>query len=166
MRDLADIERLIDSGTALIFVETSDAARLEELASRLATRTGKPAWRWALATGLTRLGPGGLPQRGAGKPADLLAQVLATPEPALWLLHDLARYLGEPLIVSQLREIAARARATAHSLLVPGCAASRRASTSRCRRARSSRSSCTKRRKRTASASAAVSRRRRPRSRR
>jgi hypothetical protein len=119
MRDLADIERLIDSGTALIFVETADSARLEELTARLGTRTGRRAHRWALATGVTRLDGNGAGVRVA-KPADLLAQILAAPDPGLYLLLDLARYLDDPLIVSQLREIAARSRAMAHSLLIPG----------------------------------------------
>jgi SpoVK/Ycf46/Vps4 family AAA+-type ATPase len=120
MRDLADIERLIDSGTALIFVETADTTRLEELGGRLGVRTGRRAFRWALATGLTRLDGNGAPIRAAAKPADVLAQILATPDPGLYLLLDLARYLDDALIVSQLREIATRNRALKHSLLVPG----------------------------------------------
>jgi AAA+ superfamily predicted ATPase len=122
MRDLQDLELLIDLGTPLVFVETSDSARLDELFQRLGTRTGKPLFRWALATGMRAVGPSAMATRPGSKPAEVLSQILAATEPALYLLLDLVRYLDDALIVSQLREIAARCEKIAHTLILPGAA--------------------------------------------
>ena len=124
MRDLDDLEVLIDTGTPLIFIQTGDSARAESLVQRLGTRQAAPLYRWSLATGLSR---GGEPPAASGaalKPAQMLAQVLSLREPALFLLFDLPRYLDDPLIISQLREIAARHGSVPHTLLLIGGAVS------------------------------------------
>src|SRR5437870_428115 len=120
MPDLEDLESLIVTGTPVIFVETADAGRLEDLCRRLGTRCGKPLYRWALATGLARSDGGAVMLGPGSQPAQILSQVLSLPDPALFLLLDLVRYLEEPLIISQLREIAARYERVPHTLIVPG----------------------------------------------
>ncbi len=124
MRDLDDLELLIDTGTPLIFIQTGDAARAESLVRRLGARNGAPLYRWSLATGLSRGGeqPAPAAAGNALKPSQMLAQVLSLREPALFLLFDLPRYLDDPLIVSQLREIATRHASVPHTLLLIGSA--------------------------------------------
>ncbi len=119
MRDLTELERLIDTGTPLVFVDTTDLARVEELAGRLATRSGRPAFRWSLATGLIQV-DGGTLVRAVTKPSDVLAHILAAADPALYLLFDLPEFLDEPLVVSQLREVATRRERLGHSVLLAG----------------------------------------------
>jgi len=124
MEDLEDLELLIATGTPLIFVETGDSARIAQLFQRLSARSDRPAFKWSLATGLVGVGAdGAVPAvRAAGKPSDVLAQVLLAREPGLYLLYDLPRYLEDALVVSQLREIAGRHASTPHSLLLVGAA--------------------------------------------
>src|SRR6187401_819443 len=98
MRDLDDLEVLVDNGTPLIFVETLDTTRLEDLCRRLGTRSGRPVFRWTLATGLARFD--GAPLVGSGvEPAQVLAHVMTMTQAGLFLLLDLARYLGDGLIL-------------------------------------------------------------------
>jgi len=120
MNDLARLEQLIDARTPLLFADTPDPAPVESLLRRIATRSGRPLYRWTLATGLQRLDQALAPQRFNAKPSDVLGHILAVREPALFMLLDLARYLEDPLTVSQLREIGLRHAEVPHTLLMIG----------------------------------------------
>ncbi|MDB5973146.1 MAG: ATPase [Hydrocarboniphaga sp.] len=125
MSDLEDLALLVDARTPLIFVDSSDAARVEDVFARVATRCGRPLYRWSLASGLSRGDGTAVPgDRGDNQAADILAQILAQHELALFLLHDLARYLEDPLTVSQLREIGLRHTQVPHTLVLVGSALS------------------------------------------
>ena len=121
MGDLEQLEGLVDNGTPLVFVETADSSRLEDICTRLSTRCARPYFRWSLASGLTRNGGGTLMGPGA-QPAQVLQHVLSIREPSLFLLLDLSKFLDDALIVSQLREIALRNRSMQHCLLMAGAA--------------------------------------------
>src|SRR5262249_13849414 len=121
MSDLEQLESLVDNGTPLVFVETADPSRLEDICARLSTRCSRPSFRWSLASGLTRNGGGTLMGPGA-QPAQVLQHVLSIREPSLFLLLDLSKFLDDALIVSQLREVALRNRAGQHCLLMAGAA--------------------------------------------
>jgi hypothetical protein len=121
MRDLEDLELLVDMGTPLVFIQSGDTQRVETLCARVSTRCGMPLHRWSLAAGLTRGDDAPAPAIQV-QPADLLARILAAAEPGLWLLLDLAGYLEEKLVLSQLREIALRHERVPHTLLLPGSA--------------------------------------------
>lgn len=128
MRELEDLELLIKSSTPLVFVDTVDAQRCEELFLRLARREDRVHWRWSQARGLSRSGAdtgAASSALGAGsKPQQVLAQILAQREPGLWLLFDVVPHLEETLVASQLREIALRHAQIPHTLLLAGAGAS------------------------------------------
>ena len=127
MSDLEDLQLLVEARTPLIFVDSSDAARVEEVFARVATRSGRPLYRWSLASGLSRRDGGkDTPVAGSSgaQAVDVLGQILAQREPALFLMHDLPRYLEDPLTVSQLREIGLRHTQVPHTLVLIGPALS------------------------------------------
>jgi len=111
MAEIEDLELLIATRTPLILVETLETARVEEMFRRLAQRIGRPSFRWALATGLQALEPPTEIVAKCQKPVDVLQQVLRTPAAALYLLLDLQRAFDDPVVLSQLQEIAARCTA-------------------------------------------------------
>jgi hypothetical protein len=122
MQDLQELEARIEAGIALLFLETADTVRVEEVFARLGPRFGRPMYRWSLATGLAALG--GTPTTSATtKPGDTLQRILGMREPAFFLLFDLDRYLDDALVLSQLREIAARQDEVPHVLLIAGAGA-------------------------------------------
>jgi len=122
MANIQELELLVTTRTPLILVETVETARVEELFRRLTTRTGRPLFRWALATGLQALEP---PSTVATcqKPADVLQYVLQSRTAAMFLLLDLHRVFDDPVILSQLQEIAARREQVAHTLALVGAEA-------------------------------------------
>ena len=122
MQDLQDLETNIEAGVALIFVESSDSVRVEEVFVRLGPRFGRPMYRWSLATGLAALS-GAAAVASAAKPGETLQRILGMHEPAFFLLLDLDRYLDDALVLSQLREIASRHAQVPHVVVIAGAAA-------------------------------------------
>src|SRR5688500_19746082 len=116
MQDLHELEAKVEAGVALVFVDSADSVRVQEVFSRLGPRFGRPMYRWSLATGLapladsspltpkvaaTSVSPGGA--GSAGKPGETLQRILAMREPAFFLLLDLDKYLDDALVLSPLR---------------------------------------------------------------
>jgi hypothetical protein len=123
MHDLHELERLVRAGTAIIAVDTVDIARSEEVYAALGRKSDRPTWRYSLASGLAR---SGMPTSvlGPGRaPHEVLAHILSIKVPAVWWLLDLVPQLADPMITSQLRELALRHRETPHTLILVGAGA-------------------------------------------
>lgn len=118
MNELHDLERLIDTRTPLILIETADPSPIETLFRRLGERSGLPAWRWTLAHGLQRLDDLQTPNRHLAEPQKLLAHLLTLTQPGLYLLQDLQRSLSDALVISQLRELCVRHARLPHTLAI------------------------------------------------
>ena len=118
MSDLQDLQLLVAARTPIIFFDTAEPDHAEELFRAIAGVARRPLFRWTLAKGLLRLDGTFVPQRFNAKPSDVLAQVLATPTPGIYLLLDLQSFLDDPLVRSQLREIAEQCKRTPHTLVV------------------------------------------------
>jgi SpoVK/Ycf46/Vps4 family AAA+-type ATPase len=117
MTDIRELELLVESRTPIILVQTTEMRRVEDLLRRLTVRTGRPLYRWTLATGLQALEPPGdldLCQ----KPTDLLQHILQARAAGLYLLLDLHRVLDDPVILSQLQEISSRHDQSPHTLVL------------------------------------------------
>jgi len=106
MSDKQDLELLISSGTALLFIESDDEKEVESLFERLATRLGRQLLRWSVASGLRNLQNGQTIQHGAREPAKVLAEIAGSTVPSIYLLMDIHHWLDDPLILRQLKEIA------------------------------------------------------------
>ncbi|MEN8207308.1 MAG: AAA family ATPase [Pseudomonadota bacterium] len=120
MNELKDLELIIDSGTPIILLETHDERRVQALFRRLATRLGKPLYRWSVATGLHRLDSDYAITKAKQKPAELLGHILAAREPGLYLLLDFHPWLDDPVTVRLLREAAQMHHSVAHTLVLVG----------------------------------------------
>ncbi len=119
MTDIRELELLVATRTPLILVQTTEARRVEELLRRLGTRTGRALHRWTLATGLQAIEPPGATE-GCQKPTDLLQHILQARTAGLYLLLDLHPVFDDPVVLSQLQEIAARHEQVPHALVLVG----------------------------------------------
>ena len=120
LRELEDLELLIAARTPLILIESIERDRIEQLFLRAARRSGRMVFRWTLAHGLQRIDAGSMPaNRTVIDPQRMLAHINSMTVPAIYLLYDLHGYLDEPVIVSQLRELAASRVQTTLALVGP-----------------------------------------------
>jgi AAA+ superfamily predicted ATPase len=120
MTDIKELELLVATRPPLVLVETTEILRVEELFRRFTVRTGLPLFRWALATGLQALVPPNSAVAPCRKPTDLLQFVLQARVAALYLMLDLQRVFDDPVVLSQLQEIAARHEKMPHTLVLVG----------------------------------------------
>jgi hypothetical protein len=120
MHDLHEIQRLVRAGTPIIAVDTVDIARSEEIFAALARNADRPTWRYSLASGLARAGMPASTLGPGRAPHEVLAHILSIKIPGVWWLLDVAPQIGDPMIKSQLREIALRHREVPHTLILVG----------------------------------------------
>ncbi len=118
MNDLKDLETLVESGTPIVLIETNEEGRVEELFRRLSTRMGRPLFRWSIATGLVRLDIPAVGGAGGQGAAEVLARIMATAEPGLYLLFDIHHWIDDPLTLRALRELGQNHSRVAHTLVL------------------------------------------------
>ncbi|HET9483900.1 MAG TPA: AAA family ATPase [Xanthomonadales bacterium] len=118
MTDLHDLATLIRSGTALITIETDDEARIVETFRHAVGQVWRPLYRWTITEGLKRLD---LDAEGREVPPDATATLQAIKderERSIYLLCDFHPYLRYPMTLRLVREILARERCAAHTLVL------------------------------------------------
>jgi hypothetical protein len=123
MNDRHDLELVLDSGTPLIVVETTDETRLLDLLRDLATshaRQGyRPLFRWSVTDGLQRVDMALEAQTHEINPEQVLRHIRGVQKAGIYALLDFHPFLGEPLNVRLLKDVAlAATRANITVLLI------------------------------------------------
>jgi len=107
MRDLHDLELLLRADTPILLIETLEESRVLQLASRLALGQGEPAFCWTVTEGLRRIDLDVANfQLELSEPLEVLRQLKLTTQPGLYLLLDFHPFLGDPLHVRLIKEVA------------------------------------------------------------
>jgi SpoVK/Ycf46/Vps4 family AAA+-type ATPase len=124
MSDRRDLELVLDSGTPLIVIETTDEARLIELLKSIALSRGatayRPLFRWSVTDGLQRVDLELEAQRHNAEPEDALRHIRAVAKPGIYALLDFHPFIGEPVHVRLLKDIALAAPRERVSVLLIG----------------------------------------------
>lgn len=100
-----ELAAALRAGYSLVGVPSWEEDRVEAVLAALCSSSKRTLRTWSALS---------------GKPADALAQVMADPGPSIWLLKDLHPFLGDPLVVRALRDIAADAKAGNHPVVIVG----------------------------------------------
>ena len=104
--DLHDLELLLRSDTPIVLIESVEEPRVLTLFARLALRLAQPAYRWTITDGLGRLELEGEPEPRLAEPTQLLRYLRSGAGRGLYLLLDFHPFLGDPLHLRLLKEIA------------------------------------------------------------
>jgi len=106
MPELNDLELLLRSQTPIVVIESLEEPRILQLFTRLGLRLGQAVFQWSITEGLKRQEVDfGDPQLNS-EPGDALKQIKAESQPGIYLLLDFHPYLGDPLHVRLIKEIA------------------------------------------------------------
>ncbi len=106
-----ELEALIRSRLPLVVIETRDEARAIELLTSLADRLARPihtpVFQWSMTEGLKRIdiNLGGV-QRHNIEPAEVLKSIRATDKAGVYVLLDFHPFLGDPMHVRLIKDIA------------------------------------------------------------
>ena len=124
MNDRRDLELVLESGTPLIVIETTDEARVLELLREIALARSasayRPLFRWSITDGLQRLDLDLEAQRHNAEPEEALRHIRAVAKPGIYALLDFHPFLNEPVHVRLLKDIALAATDTKVTLLLIG----------------------------------------------
>jgi hypothetical protein len=124
MNDRRDLELVLESGTPLIVIETTDEARVLELLRDIALARSasayRPLFRWSITDGLQRLDLDLEAQRHNADPGDVLRHIRSVAKPGVYALLDFHPFLSEPMHIRLLKDIALAATAAKVTLLLIG----------------------------------------------
>jgi SpoVK/Ycf46/Vps4 family AAA+-type ATPase len=104
--DLHDLELLLRSDTPIVLIESVEEPRVLALFARLALRLGEAAFRWTLTEGLRRLDLDQDGEQRLTEPTQLLRFLRSGSARGLYLLLDFHPFLGDPLNLRLMKEIA------------------------------------------------------------
>jgi hypothetical protein len=124
MNDRRDLELVLESGTPLIVIETTDESRVLDLLKKLALARSassyRPLFRWSVTDGLQRLDLDLEAQRHNAEPEEALRHIRAVAKPGIYALLDFHPFLNEPIHVRLLKDIALTAHEAKVTLLLIG----------------------------------------------
>ncbi len=106
-----EVALLINSEYPIIYLETWEEARAEEILRAVACDLNVPLYEWAITTGMALAG--GAPMYNTQEPGQALATIHSISTDALFLLKDFHKYLDQDVVVRKLRDLTgefARAR--------------------------------------------------------
>jgi ATPase family protein associated with various cellular activities (AAA) len=124
MNDRHDLQLVLDAGTPIVVIETTDESRFLQLLTGLAI--SRPAsdyralYRWSVTDGLQRLDLDLEPQRHNSEPGDVLRHIRAADKAAIYALLDFHPFLADPVNVRLLKDIALAASQTKATILLIG----------------------------------------------
>ena len=121
MSELLDLSSLVRSNTPLIVIETPDEARVVDLFRYVLTNVWRALYRWSITEGLRRVD---LDREDAAETAPDITTTLqamkAHDQRGIYLLLDVAPYLGYASTQRMLREILERRDCQQHTVVMVG----------------------------------------------
>jgi SpoVK/Ycf46/Vps4 family AAA+-type ATPase len=111
-----ELALLVNSHYPLIYLETWEELRAEEILTLVGQDLSLPLYDWTLSQGLARVG--GAPMYNTQEPLQVLTQISALDSDGLFLLKDFHKVLGQDLVVRKLRDISEKFRRARRAIFI------------------------------------------------
>jgi hypothetical protein len=118
MHEFDDLRVLLQAHSPLIVIESYEEPRALLLIKRLAINLMRPLFKWSITEGLQRLDAEHSAQTFNAEPTNLLAQIKATRNPALFVLCDFHPFLADAKHIRYIKEIAQAHEQLGHTLIL------------------------------------------------
>jgi SpoVK/Ycf46/Vps4 family AAA+-type ATPase len=105
-----EISLLLRSHVPILILETHEEIRALELMKDIALNMSFPIFKWSVAVGLQRIDLDMEPQVYLKDPTKVLAHINSSDLEAIYLLLDFHPFMGDPVIVRHLKEVALKMR--------------------------------------------------------
>jgi hypothetical protein len=105
LRSIDTIKELIHARYPIIYVVSSEEARVEEALRELGQSSKRPLHVWSITKGL--IGPDGSINDDCDTPPDILEAVEHYEGSGIFLLKDFHPYISDPSVCRGLRDLAA-----------------------------------------------------------
>lgn len=117
MDSKTELKLLINSRYPLIYIETWEEQRVEEILQQVATELEVMFFIWTVTTGLIHAGAG-QPLYDTADPMQALGNIGAMRTDGIYLLKDFHRYLEQDPVLRKLRDIAVLFREHKRSIVI------------------------------------------------
>jgi hypothetical protein len=118
VRDRHDLELLLRSSIPIVVIESHEEPRVVELMRTLRLEPPRAMFHWTITRGLLRLAEGYQAQAHAREPREALSQIKMTRAPGIYVLSDFHPYLGDPVHVRLIKDIALNHTEVPHTLVL------------------------------------------------
>ena len=116
MKDIPELEGLLAAKMPIVAVESREEAKLLRMFERFALLNERSLWTWSVTSGLKKTN--GLESAfNTTRIEDALRHIEKSPVNAIYLFLDAHRFLDDPVVLRQIKDIAARSEST-HRMLV------------------------------------------------
>lgn len=116
MKDIRELEGLLAAKMPIVAVESHEEAKIMQMLERFAALNERALWTWSVTAGLKRSnGPDSA--FNTTRIEDALRHIEKSPANAIYLFLDAHRFLDDPVVLRQIKDIAAKSEWT-HRMLV------------------------------------------------
>lgn len=106
MHDSHELELVLKSRIPIVVIETREERRAVNMIRALQLRLAMPIFQWTVTEGLRRIDLDYEPQRHNAEPGEVLGNIKAGSQDGVYILLDFHPYLGDPVHVRLLKDIA------------------------------------------------------------
>jgi ATP-dependent 26S proteasome regulatory subunit len=116
MKDIQELEGLLASKMPIVAIESREEAKLLQMFERFCMLNERSLWTWSVTSGLKKTN--GLESAfNTTHIEDALRHIEKSPANAIYLFLDAHRFLDDPVVLREIKDIAARSEWT-HRMLV------------------------------------------------
>lgn len=116
MKDIQELEGLLASKMPIVAIESREEAKLLQMFERFCMLNERSLWTWSVTSGLKKTN--GLESAfNTTRIEDALRHIEKSPANAIYLFLDAHRFIDDPVVLREIKDIAARSEWT-HRMLV------------------------------------------------
>jgi ATP-dependent 26S proteasome regulatory subunit len=116
VKDIKELEGLLAARMPIVAIESREEAKLLQMFERFTMLNERSLWTWSVTSGLKRAN-GVESAYNTTRIEDALRHIEKSPVNAIYLFLDAHRFLDEPVVLRQIKDIAAKSEST-HRMLV------------------------------------------------
>jgi SpoVK/Ycf46/Vps4 family AAA+-type ATPase len=116
VNDIKELEGLLAAKMPIVAIESREEAKLLQMFERFTMLNERSFWTWSVTSGLRRAS-GKESAFNTARIEDALRHIDKSPANAIYLFLDAHRFLDDPVVLRQIKDIAAKSE-SAHRMLV------------------------------------------------
>ena len=111
MKDFPELENLLAAKMPIVAVESTEERGILKLLERFATLNERQMWRWSVTEGLRRPNSNDTAYNTT-RIEDALRHIEKSPANAIYVFLDAHRFIGDPVVLRQIKDIAEKSEWT------------------------------------------------------
>jgi hypothetical protein len=116
VKDIEQLEGLVAARAPIVLIESHEEAKVLQMLERFCLLNGRGLWRWSVTEGMRQANGAGT-AFNTTRIVDALRHIEKSPENGVYLFLDAHKFIEDPVVLRQIRDIAGKNEST-HRMLV------------------------------------------------